>query len=146
MGYQFETMTEKRLDEFLSEPRHAIVGTIRKNGSPQLSPVWYLYEDGNFYFPILADSAKYRNLQRDPRASICIDGAFPDLRAVMVDGDATMIEGERESELYRRICRRYYESEEECLEGEETFHKWGKAAVVMVTPRRIRSQDYQDWE
>ena len=77
---------------------------------------------------------------------MCIDGAFPDLRAVMVEGKAVLIEDSREAEMYRRICWRYYETEKECLQGEETFHKWGKAAVVMVTPERIRSQDYMDWE
>ena len=146
MGYQFETMSQNRLEEFLGAPRNAIVATIRKSGSPQLSPVWYLYENEKFYFPILTDSVKYRNLRRDPRVSICIDGAFPDMRSVIVEGNTDLIEDSREADMYRRICRRYYETEEENLQGDKTFHKWGTAAVVVVTPQRIRSQDYEGWE
>jgi PPOX class probable F420-dependent enzyme len=146
MGYQFNTMSQERLDEFLNEPRNAIVATIRKSGSPQLSPVWYLYENNKFYFPVLTDSLKYKNLKRDPRVSICVDGAYPDQRAVMVNGTADFIEDKREAELYLRICRRYYEAEEDNPQGSETFHTWGTVAVAVVTPHRILSQDYEDWE
>lgn len=146
MGYEFKTMSQERLEGFLQAPRNAVVATIRKNGSPQLTPVWYLYEQGTFYFPIQTESVKYRNLQRDPRISMCIDGAFPDLRAVMVAGSAELIEGPQEKAMFPRICRRYYETEEEYRRGEETFHRWGKAALVIVTPHRIHTQDYHEWE
>ena len=121
MGYQFTTMTDDRLQQFLGAPRNAVVATIRKNGSPQLSPVWYLYEDGKFYFPIQTDSLMYRNRRRDPRVSICIDGAFPDMRAVMVEGLAELIDGSGNGHMYRRICRRYYEKDEDNIQGEQTF-------------------------
>ncbi|MFZ1753544.1 MAG: pyridoxamine 5'-phosphate oxidase family protein [Caldilineaceae bacterium] len=77
------TMNPPEIDSFLAEPRHAIVGTVARDGAPQLSPVWYIYEDGRFYIGITSDTAKYRNLRRDQRISLCIDGGRADVRTVM---------------------------------------------------------------
>ena len=72
MTYQHLKMSQAQIDEFLQVPRFAVIGTIRKKGAPQLTPVWYLYEDGQVYVWISINSAKYRNLTRDPRVCICI--------------------------------------------------------------------------
>lgn len=123
MGYEFETMSEERLAAWLSEPRNAVVATIRKNGATHQSPVWYLYEDGVFNIPVLVNSVKYRNLERDPRISICMDGGYPDLSAVTVTGTAEIVRGRRERDMYERICRRYYDNDEDNRKGSETFHR-----------------------
>ena len=146
MGYQFETMSQDRLETFLAAPRNATIGATRKSGAPHLSPVWYLYESGKFHFPLLIESVKYRILKGEPRVSICIDGGFPDIRAVMVDGNADLIEDPREPEMFCHICRRYFETHEEVLQGAEAFHQWGKAAIATVTPTKIRTQDFDGWE
>jgi hypothetical protein len=39
-------MSPDQIDSFLAEPRHAIVGVVRADGTPQLSPVWILYDNG----------------------------------------------------------------------------------------------------
>ncbi len=42
-------MTPAQIEEFLGAPRHAIVDTNPLDGPPQLSPVWYVYEEGHLY-------------------------------------------------------------------------------------------------
>ena len=86
MTYQYAEMSQAQIEEFLHAPRFAIVGTNRVNGAPQLTPVWYLYENGRIYVSMSVDSAKYRNLRRDSRIGICISGSHPDARAVMIYG------------------------------------------------------------
>ena len=146
MGYTFETMSDDRLAEFMAEPRNAIVGTIRANGSTHLSPAWFLYDDGKLHVPVLKSSVKYRNLSRDSRISVCVDGAFPNLSAVMINGTSEFLEGEPERDLYLRICRRYYDNDADNEQGSRTFHEWGDAVTVVVTPTRILTQDYANWE
>ena len=146
MGYTFETMSDERLAEFLAQPCNAIVGTIGRDGSTHLSPTWFLFDDGQVLIPVLKSSVKYRNLVRDPRISVCVDGAFPDLSAVMIDGTCEFVEGERELEMYLRICRRYYDNDADNEQGSRTFHDWGDGATLVVTPTRILTQDYGDWE
>ncbi len=137
-------MTQAQVEEFLEAPRHAIVGTNRRDGPPQLSPVWYLYEDGRFYISVLVTSAKYRNLRRDPRISLCVDGGHPDARAVMIHGGAELIEAESpwRDEIIWRITRRYYESDEDARRFREEARDWGQTALIVVTPEKIISQDF----
>ncbi len=137
-------MTQAQVEEFLQAPRHAIDGTNRRDGPPQLSPVWYLYEEGRIYIGVLAATAKYRNLRRDPRISLCVDGGHPDTRAVMIHGGAELIEAEspwREQVIWR-ITRRYHDSDEETRRYQETSRDRGRAVLIVMTPENIISQDF----
>ncbi len=137
-------MTQAQVEEFLEAPRHAIVGTNRRDGPPQLSPVWYLHEEGRLYISILVTSAKYRNLRRDPRISLCVDGGHPDARAVMIHGGAELIEAESpwRDEMIWRITRRYHDSDEDARQFREQARDWGRTALIVVTPEKIISQDF----
>ena len=70
MSHQPSNMSQAQIEAFLQAPRFATAGTNRVNGPPQLTPVWYLYEDGKIYITMFAKSAKYRNLRRDPRIGV----------------------------------------------------------------------------
>lgn len=55
---------------FLADRRNGVLVTQKRDGRPQMSNVTYLYADGFVRISITADRAKYRNLLRDPRASL----------------------------------------------------------------------------
>jgi PPOX class probable F420-dependent enzyme len=136
-------MSKSEIDRFLKTPRHAIVATNQVDGAPQISPVWYLYTDGRFYISMGPGTAKYRNLQRDARVSMCIDGCHPDARAVMVYGSAELFEGDDQlkDEMRWRIIRRYYETEEEAQRYAAEVRDL-PFIIVVVTPQKIISQDF----
>ncbi len=137
-------MTPEQIEAFLTPPRHAVVAALRRDGSPQLSPVWYLCEKDRLYFSILVESAKYRQLRRDPRIALCIDGGHPDARAVMIYGTAEFVEDESpwREDLEWRIMRRYHETEEKARRYQEEIDGQGQGALVVVTPERIIGRDY----
>jgi PPOX class probable F420-dependent enzyme len=136
-------MTQIEIEVFLKAPRHAIVGTNRIDGPPQLSPIWYIFQGGHFYISIGAGTAKHRNLKRDPRVSLCVDGGHPDARAVMIYGTAELIEGEDpwREEIRWQIIRHYHETEEEARRYAEEIRD-SPFVIVVVTPLKIISQDY----
>src|SRR3990172_1690284 len=66
-------MTKEQTEVFFKEQRNAVVATIRKDGAPQLTPVWFEWDGRVFRFSITKDRAKYPNLRRDARIALCID-------------------------------------------------------------------------
>ena len=59
--------------EFLSVMPDLVLGTIRLDGSPQASPVWFLWTGHSFLVSTIESTAKWQNLLRDPRCSACVD-------------------------------------------------------------------------
>lgn len=66
-------MTDEELDAFLSAPRVARLGSVRKDGSPHVTPVWYLWKHNQIYLLMGVNRVHIKAWRRDPRASICID-------------------------------------------------------------------------
>ena len=144
MTYQYAEMSQAHIEDFLQVPRFAIVGTNRVNGAPQLTPVWYLYENGRIYVSMFVSSAKYRNLRRDPRIGICIPGVHPDARAVMIYGTVDLIP--EDTALYDdidwRLTRRYHDSDEEAQAYIDSLPTEEESALAVVTPDKVIAEDY----
>ncbi len=138
-----KTMTDAEIDTILQATVNAILATNQRDGAPQLSPIWYLYEDGRFHISVGADSVKARNVRRDPRVSLCIDEGHPDGRAVTVYGIAEIIEGESawRDDVNWRIVLRYHETEADARHYDETKPDWGPSALLVVTPEKTFTHD-----
>ena len=138
-----KTITDADIDVILRAPVNAVLATNRRDGAPQLSPIWYLYEDGRFHISVGAESVKARNVRRDPRVSLCIDEGHPDGRAVTVCGIAEIIEGESawRDDVNWRIVLRYHETEADARHYDETKPDWGPSALLVVTPDKVYSHD-----
>ena len=67
------------LDEaraYVRQHSHAVLSTVRRDGTPQLSPVAATVDDvGRVVVSSRETAYKVRNLRRDPRAWLCV---FPD--------------------------------------------------------------------
>ena len=61
-----------RLEEFLRPPRIAVVTTVGDDGVPQATPNWYRFSNGVPQISTRKETAKYRNLSRNPRVAVCI--------------------------------------------------------------------------
>jgi len=144
MTYQHVEMSQAQVAEFLQEPRFAIFGTIRRKGAPQLTPVWYLYENGHMYVSMSITSAKFRNLTRDPRVCICIAAHHPDARAVMIHGAVELITEQDAwfDDIHWRITRRYCNSDKETQTYLESMPTEPQSVLVSITPDKVLAEDW----
>jgi len=136
-------MTRAQIDAFLAPPRHAIIATNRADGPPQLTPVWYIYEDGKMYISAGINTVKVQNLRRDPRVSICVDAGHPDARYVIFQGVVTILEpGDPLQEPTRwRIIRHYYDTEEEARRYYDSVRN-SSSVLLVLAPDKMISQDF----
>jgi PPOX class probable F420-dependent enzyme len=137
-------MDSSQIQAFLDAPRHAIAAVVQPDGAPQLSPIWFLYENERLYFSTSLGSAKFRQLRRDPRIALCIDAGHPDARAVSISGTAELItdDSPERADLEWRILRRYHESDEDAHRWEASVAAEGPNVLVAVSPERILGWDY----
>lgn len=144
MTDQHTDMSQTQVDDFLQESRFAVIGTIRKQGAPQLTPVWYLYENGQMYVSMSTSSAKFRNLSRDSRVCICIVAQHPDARAVIVHGRVEFIPGESAEfdDIHWRITRRYYDSDDQARAYLGSIPTDVQSCLVSIAPDKIIAEDW----
>jgi PPOX class probable F420-dependent enzyme len=63
------------LQRFLAKPRRAVVGTVRKDGSPVTTPCWYgVAEDGRIVLSMGQESHRLRHLRGEPRVALTVLG------------------------------------------------------------------------
>ena len=82
--------------ELLKGLNFANLATLREDGSPQVTPVWIDYVDGEILINTRKGRTKDRNMRRDPRVSLSVlDQANP-YTYVAITGNAVIVdEGER---------------------------------------------------
>ncbi len=92
-------------EKYLSEPSNMVLATIRKDGRPQLSPVWFIWQDNEFLISTTASTAKWKNLVRDNRCTGVVDA--PNGRYISVTGVVEMWTENAPHEVTTRIVRKY---------------------------------------
>jgi len=83
-----DVLFSERQLQFLARPRIGRLGTIRRDGTPHIAPVWYRFEGGAFLVLTERGSQKCKNIERDPRVEFCIDDDQPPYHSVVVRGRA----------------------------------------------------------
>ena len=72
---------------FLSEQRFAVLATINADGTPQQTVMWYDLQGDEVMMNTARGRLKDRNLERDPRISICVEDGY---RFVTIRGTVTL--------------------------------------------------------
>ncbi|MEM4524609.1 MAG: pyridoxamine 5'-phosphate oxidase family protein, partial [Archaeoglobaceae archaeon] len=67
------SMSQKEIQEFLSKPLIARIATVGKDLTPNVHPVWFLYDGEFIYISTGKFSAKVRNIIRNPKVAVVVD-------------------------------------------------------------------------
>ena len=127
-------LTEKAR-AFLREKRFAVLATINKVGTPQLTTMWYLLEsDGTIMMNTRVGRSKERNMRRDPRISVCFEEGY---RYVTITGRVEMIDDPQVSQrdIFRLSTR--YHGEEIAKKQMQTQFSKEQRVTLRLKPERI---------
>ena len=98
-------LTEQMRD-FLSEQRFAVLATNAQDGPPQQTVMWYELAAGYVLMNTARGRIKDSHLQRDPRASICIEDGY---RYLTITGTVTLDDEQVTAQAdIARLARRYH--------------------------------------
>jgi PPOX class probable F420-dependent enzyme len=121
---------------YLREKRFAVLATLNKDGTPQLTTMWYLLEnDGTIMMNTRVGRLKERNLRRDPHISICVPDGY---RYLTIKGRVEMIDDPQISQrdIYRLSAR--YHGEEKAKKQMETQFSKEQRVTLRLIPESIQ--------
>jgi len=88
-----QKMTDEEWRAFVSHgTRTAKLSTVRADGSPHVTPIWFVLDGDDVVFNTARTSVKGRNLIRDGRAALCVDDDRPPFAFVVLQGRARISE------------------------------------------------------
>jgi PPOX class probable F420-dependent enzyme len=92
--------------QLLDGRTYAVLTTLNPDGSPQSSVIWVKRDGDQAVFSTILGRRKTRNMQRDPRVSLCAYDPADPYRYVEIRGTVSMTE-EGGRELIDELSQRY---------------------------------------
>ena len=93
-GRNAVTMSDGEIEQFLTDNMKVQIATIGPDGTPHLTTLFYVLEDGMVAFWTYGRSQKVVNLRRDPRITCLVEDGedYFELRGVTIQGKARLVE------------------------------------------------------
>jgi PPOX class probable F420-dependent enzyme len=120
---------------FLSERRFAALATINRDGTPQQSTMWYELDGETILMNTALGRVKYRNLVRDPRASICVVDGY---RWVTISGTVELNDDQTVAQAdIKRLAIRYHGPEKGEKQARENFSRQQRVTIRLKMERIV---------
>jgi PPOX class probable F420-dependent enzyme len=113
----------------------ANVATVRKDGSPQVSPIWVDFDGTHIILNSEEKRAKVKNLKRDPRVAVSVFNHENPYEYVQISGHVVEITAKGGAEGIDKMAQKYL--------GQEKY-PWNKPGdirvVIRIDPEKITGQ------
>ena len=93
--------------DLLEKPLYAHVATVRTDGGPQSSPMWFAWDGTHIRMTHTSKRQKFRNLERDPRIALSIVDPVDPLRSIEVRGTVSIANDDATASFYQGLQHRY---------------------------------------
>jgi PPOX class probable F420-dependent enzyme len=122
-------------EQHLAKTVNAVLATIRRDGTVQVSPNWYLWTGESLLISTVGWTAKVHNIRRDPRVTVCIDD--PDSgRYVAISGAAALVEDGSVRDLTLALIGKYV-PEVEVRPHWDRINRNNDRLIIKVQPTRF---------
>jgi PPOX class probable F420-dependent enzyme len=114
--------------------------TVRADGQPQSTPVWFLWEDGTFLIYSRPGMPKLENITANPKVSLHLRGTETGGDVVTFDGTAELLRDGPPADQVPEYVSKYREE----MEG----YSWtpAKFAELYSEPIRVTPTEARIWE
>ncbi|MFE7445882.1 PPOX class F420-dependent oxidoreductase [Streptomyces chartreusis] len=138
-------MTDEEWRAFVSHgTRTAKLSTVRADGSPHVTPIWFVLDGDELVFNTGSSSVKGRNLVRDGRVALCVDDDRPPYSFVVIQGRARVSEDLDELKLWASRIGARYMGEERAEEFGARNGVPGELLVRVTIDKVLAEQDVAD--
>lgn len=93
--------------DLLSQPLFGHLATINSDGSPQVTPVWFKFENGRLIVNSAKGRLKDRNMRRNPNVAMSVIDPKNSYRYLEVRGKVTEITQEGADATIDELSERY---------------------------------------
>ena len=146
-GRDLVKMTDAEISEFLDSSKKVQVATVNPDGSPHLTTLFYVIQDGRIAFWTYGRSQKVRNLERDPRITCLVETGddYFELRGVSISGRAELVTDEHGiREIGSAVASRMVDGADLGDIGRDEVERQVRKRVgVVVVPTRTASWDHR---
>ncbi|MBI3859055.1 MAG: PPOX class F420-dependent oxidoreductase [Thaumarchaeota archaeon] len=124
---------DEKVQEFLKAPLFGKIATLKKDGSPHVTPIWYMYDDGKLVVNTTTDRVKFRNIKRDPRVSLLVDDGYS---YVMILGKARVATERDPKKDIESLAIRYRGEEQGRKSARERYWKMDRVTLEIL-PEKV---------
>jgi PPOX class probable F420-dependent enzyme len=133
-------LTTKKLapqvTEFLQGKHFGKLGTVMKDGSPHVTPIWYMLDNGKLVVNTTEERVKYFNIRRDNRVCLLVDDGYP---YVIVFGRGRIAKERDGKKDIESLAIRYHGEEKGKRSAREVYWKQPRVSIEIVPERVISS-------
>ena len=141
-------MTNDEIRDFLLRGTYTgKLGTINKDGTPHVVPIWYTVDkQDNVIFNTGSESVKAENIRRNNRVRLCVDDQTPLFSFVIIDGIA-QIERNESSEIYKwaKIIEARYMGDDKSEAYGRRNSGEGEVLVKIKPTSTVGQKDTAEW-
>lgn len=127
---------DPKAESFLKGRHFGKIATIRKDGSPHVTPMWYMYEGGKLIVNTTTSRVKFYNIRRDPRVCFLVDDGYP---YVMIHGKARIASERDANKDIEALAIRYTGEEAGRKAARERYWKDQRVSIEIIPERVVQN-------
>ena len=113
--------------------------TVRADGTPQPTPVWFVWDKGSFLLYTTPQAQKYRNIQANSRVALNLDDTDDGDHYTVFFGDARVDSNTLAPSKMPAYIDKYREGIAEINMTPESFDK-AYSIPIRITPTHVRNE------
>jgi PPOX class probable F420-dependent enzyme len=132
MSRNLEKITDENIVKLFDGKNFAFLATVKKDGSPQVTPTWIDRDDNIILINTAKGRLKHKNVTRDPRVSISLVDDQNPYSMVTISGRVIEQTTEGADEHIDKLARKYLNADKYPAHSPEV-----KRVILKIKPEKI---------